>query len=68
LDLSKITMDDPLPSTPIGNTLLEEIDNPTESEPDPKDDSVVLAQPAASPSITLLVPSTEPLHVESPFA
>ena len=68
LDLSKITMDDPLPSTPVSNTLLEEIDNPTESEPDPKDDSVVLAQPVASPSITLLVPSTEPLHVESPFA
>ena len=43
LDLSKVTMDDPLPSTPASNTIFEEIDDSTESESDPKDDSVVLA-------------------------
>ena len=43
LDLSKVTMDDPLPSTPASNAIFEESDNSTESKPDPKDDSVVLA-------------------------
>ena len=68
LDLSKITMDDPLPSTPTDNTILEETDDSTKSEPDPKDDSVVLTQPAVNHPVTPLVPSIEPLHVESPFA
>ena len=44
LDLSKVTMDDPLPTTPTrDDTVSEEIDDSTESERDPKDDSVVLA-------------------------
>ena len=50
LDLSKITMDDPLPSTLTDNTILEEIDDSTKLEPDPKDDSVVLTQPTANHS------------------
>ena len=45
LDLSKVSMDDPLPSTPTGDTTLEENDDSTKSEADPKDDSVILAQP-----------------------
>ena len=68
LDLSKITMDDPLPLTPTDNTILEETDDSTKSEPDPKDDSVVLTQPAVNHPVTPLVPSIEPLHVESSFA
>ena len=64
LDLSKVTMDDPLPSTPAGNTIFEETDDSTESKPNPKDDGVVLAQLAANPLVTPLVPSTEPLNVE----
>ena len=68
LDLSKITMDDPLPSTPTNNTILEEIDDSTKLEPDPKDDSVVLTQPTANHPVTPVVPSIEPLHVESSFA
>ena len=68
LDLSKITMDDPLPSTLTDNTILEEIDDSTKLEPDPKDDSVVLTQPTANHLVTPLVPSIEPLHVECPFA
>ena len=43
LDLSKVSMDDHLPSTTIGNTILEESYDFIESEVDPKDDSVVLA-------------------------
>ena len=47
LDLSKVSMDDPLPRTLVGgNTVSEEIEDSTQSERDPKDDSVVLAQPA----------------------
>jgi len=47
LDLSKVTMDNPLPTTPAGgNTVSEETDDSTRSERDPKDDGVVLAQPA----------------------
>ena len=61
-------MDDPLPSTLTDNTILEEIDDSTKLEPDPKDDSVVLTQPTANHLVTPLVPSIEPLHVECPFA
>ena len=46
LDLSKVTMDDPLPSTLVGDTIFEETDDSTQSEWDPKNDGVVLAQPA----------------------
>ena len=43
LDLSKATMDDLLPSTCASDTIFEEIDDSTESELDPKNDSVILA-------------------------
>ena len=66
LDLSKVTMDDPLLLTPVGNTILDKTNNSIESEPDPKDDSVVLAQPVADHPVTLSVPSTKPLNVENP--
>ena len=68
LDLSKITMDDPLLSTPAEDTILDETDDSIESELDPKDDSVVFDQPATDLPVTPLVPSTEPLNVESPLA
>ena len=66
MDLSKVTMDDPLPSTPADNTIFNEIDDSTKSKPDPKDDSVVLAQPVADPHIIPSISSTEPLNVENP--
>ena len=68
LDLSKVTMDDPLPSTPVGDTILDETDDSTELEPDPKDDSVILTQPAANPPVTSFVSSIKPLNVENPPA
>ena len=42
LDLSGITMDDPMPLTPAGNTVVGESDDSTESDLPPKDDGVVL--------------------------
>ena len=68
LDLSKVTMDDPPLLTPTSDTIQEETNNSTESESNPKDDSVVLAQPAADPPVTPLVPSTKPLNIENPLA
>ena len=62
LDFSKVTMDEPMPSTPAGDIIQEETDDSTESRP--KDDSVVLAQLATDAPITSLVPLTEPKIVE----
>ena len=67
MDLSKVTIDDPLLPTPAGNTIHDEIEDSTESEADPKDDSVVLTQLAADPPVTSLVPSIEPLNIENPL-
>ena len=51
-------MDDPLPSTPIGNATLEENDDFTESEGNTEDDGIVLAQLAAvDKPIIILTPS-----------
>ena len=55
LDLSKVSMDDPLLSTPIGDATLEENDDFTESEANPEDDCVVLAQPAAVDKLVVLL-------------
>ena len=65
--VSKVTMDNPLPSTPASDTTLGESDDSTKSELDQKDDSVVLAQPAVDPPVTPSVSSTEPLNVENPL-
>ena len=43
LDLSKVSMDAPLPSTPAGDATLEENYDFIESEANPKDDGVILA-------------------------
>ena len=45
LDLSKVNMDEPLLLTPAGDTIQKETDDFT--EPNPKDDSVVLTQIAS---------------------
>ena len=59
LDLSKVITDDPLSSTLIGDTIFEETDDSTQSERDPKNDGVVLAQPAVEKPITPLILSNE---------
>ena len=67
LNLSKVTMDNPLPSSLASETIFKEIDNSTQSEWDPKNDGVVLAQPAVEKPITPLISSTEaPQDVENP--
>ena len=55
-------MDEPVSSTPTGDTIQEEIGDSTESNP--KDNNVVLAQPATNAPVTSLVPSTKPKNVE----
>ena len=59
-------MDEPLPLTPAGDTVQEETDDSTKSNP--KDGNVVLAQPATDAPVTSLVPSTGPVNVEDPIA
>ena len=60
LDLSKISMDDLVLTTPTGADIVsEEIDNSTQSKQDPKDDVVVLAQPTLEGLVAPLVPSVE---------
>ena len=61
-------MDDPLPSTLVGDTIFEETDESTLLEQDPKDDSAILAQPVADPPVTPLISSTDLLNVENPLA
>ena len=65
LDLSKVSMDDLLPSTPAGDTVFEDTDDSTELERDPKNDGVVLAQPAMENTVTPLIPSTEAQDAEN---
>ena len=61
LDLSKITMEESVLSTPAGDTVAYDGD-------DPKDDSIVLAQPVANPLVPSSNPSVEILDEENPPA
>ena len=61
-------MDNPLLSTPTSDTIFEESDDSTQSESSQKDDSVVLAQPAVYPSITPLIPFTDPQNAKNSLA
>ena len=66
LDLSKVIMDDPLSSTPVGDTIFKETDDSTESKEVPKDDSFILAHPVANPPVIPLILSTDPPNAEDP--
>ena len=58
LDLSKVSMNAPLPSTPASDATLEEDDEFTKPEANPEDDGVVLAQPTVvDKPVVLLTPS-----------
>ena len=60
LDFSKISMDDPLPTTPVGgDTVSEETDDSTQLKWDPKDDGVVIAQLAIEGPVVPLALSAE---------
>ena len=56
----------PLLSTPTSDTTFEENDNSIESEANPEDDSVILAQLAMDKPIILLTPSANTLNAEDP--
>ena len=67
LDLSKVTMDDPLPTTPrCGDTISEEIDNSIEFERDLKDDKLVLAEPTIEGPVAPLAPANDPPAHDAP--
>ena len=68
MDLSGITMDAPISSTPVGDAIVDESDDSTEPDLPSKDDGVILAQPTANPPITTSNPSIELLDVENPSA
>ena len=68
LDLSGITIDDAMPTTPVGDTVVGDSDDSTKLDLPPKDDGVVLAQPAANPAVSTSNPSVEVLVVEKPSA
>ena len=66
LDLFGITIDDPMLSTPAGDTVVGESNDSTKSDLPPKDDGVVLAQPVANPPISTSNLSIELLDMENP--
>ena len=68
LDLFRIIVDDPMPSTLASNTVVGESNDSTKSDLPPKDNGVVLAQPTVDPPVTTSNPSIEFLDVENLFA
>ena len=66
LDLEKVSMDEPLPTTPTGDTIPEGADGAIESEQDTQDDYVILAQPALNPPVIPLTPSANPPVADDP--
>ena len=61
LDLAKVSMDAPMPTTPVGNAVPEETDDSTVSNQDTQDDIIILAQPALNPPVIPLTPSANPI-------
>ena len=68
LDLFRIIVDDPMPSTLASNIVVGESNYSTESDLPPEDNGVVLAQPTVDPPVTTSNPSIEFLDVENLFA
>ena len=64
LDLAKVSMDEPLPTTPIGDAILEAADSTTESKQDTQDDCVILAQLAMNPPVVPLTSANPAVAVD----
>ncbi|KAL0003167.1 hypothetical protein SO802_016948 [Lithocarpus litseifolius] len=64
LDLSRVSMDDPVPSTPVGDTVVADDDTLSESGTHQKADSIVLAQLALDLSGAQKLPSPDPSGFE----
>lgn len=58
-------MDDPMPTTPVGDTIIDEDDDFAEFDLPPKDDNIVLAQLVANPPVSTSNPSIELLDMEN---
>ena len=67
LDLVKVSMDAPLPTTPAGDAVLEKTNDSTESDQDTQDDDVILPQPTLNPPV-ILTSSANPPTVDDPLA
>ena len=59
-------MDEPLPTTPTGDTIPEGANDATELEQDTQDDGIILAQPIVNPSIIPLTPLANPPVADDP--
>ena len=66
LDLAKVSMDEPLPITLVGDAILEGANDAIESKQDTLDDGVILAQPALNPPVIPLTPSANPSVADNP--
>ena len=66
LDLAKVSMDEPLPTTLVGDAILEGANDAIESKQDTLDDGVILAQPALNPPVIPLTPSANPSVADNP--
>ncbi|KAK9999677.1 hypothetical protein SO802_019280 [Lithocarpus litseifolius] len=64
LDLSRVSMDDPVPSTPMVDTVYVEDDDLGESGIPTRGDGVVLAQPALDKPAASKIPSSGPSNPE----
>ena len=60
LDLAKVSMDEPLPTTLAGDAIPERANGVTESKQDTQDDGYILAQPATNPPVIPLTPLANP--------
>ena len=57
-------MDEPLPTTPVGDAILEDADGTTESKQDTQDDRVILAQLAMNPPVVPLTSANPVVAVD----
>ena len=67
LDLVKVSMDAPLPTTLANDAVLEETNDSSESDQDTQDDGVILPQLALNPPVILTL-SANPPTVDDPLA
>ena len=61
-----VSMDDLMLSSPAGNSIFKETDDSTQPERDPKNNGVVLVQPAVEKPVTPVISSTEAQVAENP--
>ena len=67
LDLAKVSMDAPLPTTLTDDAVPKETDDSTESDQATQGDGVILAQLAVNLPVVPLTPSDNPLAADNPL-